>query len=103
MDYPLENLTPERFQEFCQALLAREYPGLQCFPAGQPDGGRDAWLHRRVGKGKSALFQVKFCRRAELTKDAHKNITRTMKAEIAKLDPAMLKNVDRYIVLTNVP
>ena len=42
MDYLYENLGPERFQQFCQALLAREYPKLQCFPVAQPDGGRDA-------------------------------------------------------------
>ena len=42
MDYPLENLGPERFQQFCQALLAKEYPDMQCFPVAQPDGGRDA-------------------------------------------------------------
>ena len=42
MNYPLENLDPERFQHFCQALLVREHPQLQCFPVAQPDGGRDA-------------------------------------------------------------
>jgi hypothetical protein len=35
MDYPLENLGPERFQEFCQALLMKEHPSLQCFPVAQ--------------------------------------------------------------------
>jgi len=42
MDYPFENLTPEKFQLFCQALLVREYPSVQCLPVAQPDGGRDA-------------------------------------------------------------
>jgi hypothetical protein len=42
MNYPLENLGPEQFQEFCQALLLREHPNVQCFPVAQPDGGRDA-------------------------------------------------------------
>ena len=32
MNYPLENLDPERFQQFCQALLVRDYPQVQCFP-----------------------------------------------------------------------
>lgn len=103
MDYPLENLDPERFQEFCQALLAREYPGMQCFPVAQPDGGRDAWIHRRGSeKARPALFQVKFVRRADLTAEAHQRLVETMKAEVAKLDPAMLKGVERYIVLTNI-
>ena len=42
MDYPFENLDPERFQQFCQALLTKEFPNIQCFPVAQPDGGRDA-------------------------------------------------------------
>ncbi len=42
MDYPLEYLGPERFQQFCQSLLVREHKDVQCFPVGQPDGGRDA-------------------------------------------------------------
>ena len=42
MDYPLENLDPERFQQLCQSLLVKAFPHLQCFPVAQPDGGRDA-------------------------------------------------------------
>ncbi len=26
MDYPLENLDPERFQQFCQSLLVKGFP-----------------------------------------------------------------------------
>lgn len=104
MDYPLENLDPERFQELCQALLLQEYRGLQCFPVGQPDGGRDAWSHRLLkGKARPALFQIKFSRRADLTEDAHRRFVETMKSELAKLDQAMLKGVEKYIVLTNIP
>ena len=42
MDHPYENLDPERFQQFCQALIAKDYPNVQCIPVAQPDGGRDA-------------------------------------------------------------
>lgn len=42
MSYPFENLDPEKFQHFCQALLTKEFPNMQCFPVAQPDGGRDA-------------------------------------------------------------
>ena len=42
MDYPFENLNPEKYQQFCQALLAREFRDVQCFPVAEPDGGRDA-------------------------------------------------------------
>jgi hypothetical protein len=41
MDYPLENLDPERIQEVAHDLI-KEHPNTQCFPIGQPDGGRDA-------------------------------------------------------------
>jgi hypothetical protein len=41
VDYPLEELGPEGFQQFCQSLLVKEFPKLQCFPIAQPDGGRD--------------------------------------------------------------
>jgi len=58
--YGYENTTPERFQEFCQALLMAEYQGLQCFPVGQPDGGRDAW-HPDT----RTVLQVKFRRNDE--------------------------------------
>ena len=60
MTHPYENTTPERFQHFSQALLIDEYPGLQCFPVGQPDGGRDAW-HGATG----TAVQVKFRRNDE--------------------------------------
>ena len=65
MDYPLENLGPERFQQFCQALLVKEYPRVQCFPVAQPDGGRDAVSHYVVLQrletafGKFTLVEVK--------------------------------------------
>ena len=40
--YPYEQLDDESFQHLSQSLLVKEFPGLQCFPVGQPDGGRDA-------------------------------------------------------------
>lgn len=55
MQYDYERFTPDRFQEFCQSLLIRKYPDVQCFPVGQKDGGRDA-----VSGG--IVFQVKFKR-----------------------------------------
>ncbi|WP_433616783.1 NACHT domain-containing protein [Dactylosporangium sp. CA-139114] len=55
--YLYERLGEKRFQQLCNALLVRELPGVQCFPVGQKDGGRDAVQHdgeRRV------IFQVKW-------------------------------------------
>ena len=45
MDYLYENLGDERFQEFCSTLIAKEFPNLQAFPVGQPDGGRDSLVY----------------------------------------------------------
>ena len=56
MDYPLENLGPDRFQQLCQSLLLSEHTDVQCFPISQPDGGRDAV--RIVSEGKSNSFVV---------------------------------------------
>ena len=55
MDYQLENLGDERFQQLCQALLVREFPDVQCFPVGMPDGGRDSirWFQIISRKGEA--------------------------------------------------
>ena len=64
MDYPLENLGPERFQQLCQALLTKEFPRVQCFPVAQPDGGRDAVsFFPEDAQGKFMVFQVKYARK----------------------------------------
>jgi hypothetical protein len=42
MPYDYESLLDEQFQQFCQALLTKEFASLQCMPVGMPDGGRDA-------------------------------------------------------------
>jgi NADPH-dependent 7-cyano-7-deazaguanine reductase QueF len=64
MDHQLENLGPERFQHLCQALLVQEFPGTNCLPVGQPDGGRDAVRYASDEANPSAftVCQVKYCR-----------------------------------------
>jgi hypothetical protein len=83
MTYAYENLTPERFQQFCQAALLAEYPRLRCFPVGQPDGGRDAlWIARRKQDRKEFIvFQVKFKRNALTQPDQHKWLEEIIKDE----------------------
>jgi len=87
MDYPYENLDPETFQFFCQALLVKEYPGMQCFPVAQPDGGRDATqLYPQLTGAKDfAMFQVKFVRQPFAEKDPHKWITAIIADETPKV------------------
>lgn len=60
MNYHLETLGDERFQEMCQALLAVIHPNLQCLPVGQPDGGRDAFLPLLEEQKGFIAYQVKY-------------------------------------------
>jgi hypothetical protein len=100
MDYAYENLGPNRFQEFAQALLIREYPNIQCLPVGQRDGGRDALsnLRHRRSEGYVA-FQVKFAGRE---KDPHKWLVDVMSKELPKINQLIRNGAQEYILLTNV-
>jgi hypothetical protein len=70
MSYLYEGLSPERFQEFCQALLVSKFPNVQCLPVAQPDGGRDAFVRNsRMKQSESIIFQVKFARTPEEHKE----------------------------------
>jgi len=73
MDYPLGNLGPERFQQSCQALPAKEYARVQSFPVAQPDGGRDAVSYYPEGGGDTFMvFQVKYARKPLAETKPHK-------------------------------
>ena len=104
MDYPLENLGPERFQEFCQALLVKEYPNVQCFPVAQPDGGRDAisYLAESQG-GKFIVFQVKYSRRPHAETEPHKWLLAIMEDEKQKLKRLIPRRASRFCLMTNIP
>jgi len=92
--YGYENTTPERFQEFCQALLMAEYQGLQCFPVGQPDGGRDAW-HPDT----RTVLQVKFRRNDEPESAAW--MIETLEHELPKIKRLISLGATKYIMVTN--
>jgi hypothetical protein len=104
MDYPLENLGPERFQVFCQSLLLREYPDLQCLPVAQPDGGRDAIVqfHPSSTKKRFAVFQVKYVRNPSAI-DGREWIRAVLKDELPKIGKLIPKGAERYFLITNVP
>ncbi|MER2515336.1 MAG: NACHT domain-containing protein [Candidatus Accumulibacter phosphatis] len=105
MDYPFENLSPEKFQLFCQALLAKEYPGVQCFPIAQPDGGRDATqMHFGRGRGREfAIIQVKFVRNPFTETDPHKWLSEIVAKEIPKVKKQVLVGAKFFALMTNVP
>ena len=72
-----EDLGAERFQELCQTLLLKQYPRLQCFPVGMPDGGRDAAVSRRTEDG--IVVQVKFRRRTPLAEATYPEYLRWLR------------------------
>jgi hypothetical protein len=104
MDYQLENLGPDGFQEVCQALLSKEFPRTQCFPIGQADGGRDAISRLRWVKaaGPFMVFQVKFVRDPSAIRDPHKWLVNIIKEELPKISALIPRGAHEYYVLTNV-
>jgi hypothetical protein len=103
MSYPLENLNDETFQSLCQALLAKEFPGISCFPVGQPDGGRDAVLSTYSSEEKQFLvFQVKFVRDPAQVRDTRKWLLDVMKDETEKVKALVDRRAKGYFLLTNV-
>lgn len=104
MDYPLENLDPEKFQKFCQALLVKEFPQMQCFPVAQPDGGRDAAsFFFDSGNDKFLVFQVKYVRKPQAEADPHKWLVAIMEEEAPKVRDLIPKGATGYFLLTNIP
>ena len=104
MDYPLENLGPEKFQQFCQALLAKEFPDVQCFPVAQPDGGRDSTCLFVSGLKKGFIvFQVKFARKPMAETDPHKWLTGILKEEAPKVRMLIPRGASAFYLLTNIP
>lgn len=103
MNYPLENLGPERFQEFCQALLIRENPNVQCFPVAQPDGGRDAVSYiPSQNTGKFVIFQVKYCRRPLAESDPQKWLLAIMEEELPKVRALVPRGAVQYYLIANI-
>ncbi|MFD9101506.1 NACHT domain-containing protein [Streptomyces virginiae] len=104
MTYYYEQLDPERFQHLCQALIVREFPGTQCFPVGQRDGGRDAVQVFAQTPGRIRIFQVKFVRNPFAIPDVHKWVVDVMREELPKLRALMTpeSQIVEYLLVTNV-
>ncbi|MFF1693297.1 NACHT domain-containing protein [Streptomyces sp. NPDC058257] len=105
MTYLYEQLDPERFQHLSQALISLEYPGTQCFPVGQRDGGRDAVQLFANQQGDYRIFQVKFVRNPFIVEDVHKWFVETMEPEVPKIQEILnrRKGAIEYILVCNVP
>jgi hypothetical protein len=103
MDYLYENLGDERFQEFCNCLVAKEFPDSQSFPVGQPDGGRDSLVYfMNSTKKEFIVFQVKFVRNPNSIPDVHKWLTKIIKDEAPKIDKLIPRGAKKFYLLTNV-
>jgi len=104
MDYPFENLNPEKFQEFAQALLTREVKDLQCFPVAQSDGGRDIVTYEhKLPSQNFAIYQVKYVRKPLAKKDVHKWLLKIIKGEAPKVRKLVDKGAKQFFLITNVP
>lgn len=105
VDYPFENLGPEKFQEFCQSLLLTEFSGIQCFPVAQPDGGRDAISSTYNVNEKSRkfiMFQVKFARNPFKEEDPHLWLLNILKEEIPKVKMQIPNGASEFVLITNI-
>lgn len=94
MGYLYENSNPERFQHLSQSLLTSDFPSLQCFPIGQPDGGRDGW-----DPDTRTVLQVKF-KRADEEENADW-IINALQGELPKINRLAEKGANKYILVTN--
>ncbi|MDV6211875.1 hypothetical protein R3Q08_26795 [Rhodococcus erythropolis] len=94
MGYLYENSNPERFQHFCQSLITLSLPELQCFPIGQPDGGRDGW-----DSNTKTVLQVKFKRADD--DESVEWMLKTLEKELPKIRQLADRGAENYIMATN--
>ena len=102
MDYPLENLSPEKFQHLCQALLVRDMPNVQCMPIGQPDGGRDAVQWYTPDAKNFVVYQVKFVRNPNNVEDILKWAQEIIEQENEKVVRLRSLGASEYILISNL-
>lgn len=101
MEYHFDALGADRFQNFCQALLMKKYERVQCFPTGQPDGGRDASQRSDASLSDTVVFQVKFSKdpRSKTERDVIESLIQSEKAKILDL---VRRGAKQYVFMTNV-
>lgn len=103
MTYNYESLLDERFQMLCQTLLGLAYPRVQCVPVEMPDGGRDAVIVGKSGRG-AIVYQVKYTRNPASVPDRAEWMIDAIKGELPKIATlAEEKRVERYVIMTNMP
>ena len=102
MDFHYEALDYQKFQKLCQALIVAQYPNTQCFPVGQPDGGRDAVnFHGDPNQNEFTVFQVKFSLNPN-DKTEGEVIQALIISESEKVKKLISRGATRYVLMTNV-
>lgn len=99
--HDFEDLGDELFQMLCQALVLREFPNVQCYPVGMPDGGRDAMSHDTGTRG-AVVFQVKFAREPTKIDDNFAWAKKAVDGEREKVERLAVRGAQQYILITNV-
>ncbi len=103
MDFQFENLGPEKFQQFCHALINKEFPNSQALPVGQRDGGRDILSYYMDSPKKEFIvFQVKYVREPQKIENIHVWVEKIIKGELNKIKQLIPKGAKKYYLLTNV-
>jgi hypothetical protein len=109
--YHYEMLGDERFQQFCQALIAISFPNMQCLPVGQPDGGRDAYAWRNLLREQQRVrqygrelivFQVKYVKNPDGSRSERDMIEEVVRKEKSKIDKLRARGPIKYYLITNV-
>jgi hypothetical protein len=105
MTYNYEQLTPQRFQQLCQALILESFPHAQCLPVDQADGGRDAFQRTESAARSKPLivFQAKFYAKALAEKHPHTWLKTKLNEEKRSLQQLRRVGMQQYIIATNVP
>ncbi|MEU2627290.1 NACHT domain-containing protein [Kitasatospora sp. NPDC007106] len=78
-----------------------EYPGVQCFPVGMADGGRDATA--RSSGHSDIVFQVKFTAKPASIRDPFKWIAESIDGELEKIERLKDRGFTKYFLITNLP
>ena len=103
MDYLYENLGDDRFQEFCSALICKEFPNVQAFPVGQPDGGRDSLAYIfQSPKKEFVVFQVKYVKNPQKEDAPHTWLIKKLEEEAPKIAKLIPKGAKSYHFITNI-
>jgi len=101
VEYHLQALDGARFQKLCQALLVREFEGVQCLPVGMADGGRDAHTALPSAAGQT-VFQMKFSNGLRAQRNPATTIIAAFAKELPSVRALAAAGATQYVIITNL-